>query len=159
MWKLKGRARAKRHGLARQASYQKHFKRCCTAATQADLLCSGLSSSKNRQVRKSYTTNTMSFFLRIQKKKIQQLSLLGYGNTTCFCVFFAFFPCIFFSSKSHLDLYKIRSGEKCSTEKKLRWKEDTGWDTLQINHTTPSYSAPPPPSLAHTRSHAHICPS
>lgn len=96
MWKLKGRARAKRHGLARQASYQKHFKRCCTAATQADLLCSGLSSSKNRQVRKSYTTNTMSFFLRIQKKKIQQLSLLGYGNTTCFCVFFAFFPCIFF---------------------------------------------------------------
>lgn len=131
-----------------------------TATTQADLLCSGLSSSKNRQVRKSYTTNTMSFFLRIQKKKkIQQLSLLGYGNTTCFCVFFLRFSPAFFSSKSHLDLYKIRSGEKCSTEKKRRWKEDTGWDTLQINHTAPSYSAPPPPSLAHTHSHAHICPS
>lgn len=63
----------------------------------------------------------MSFFLRIQKK-IQQLSLLGYGNTTCFCLF-CVFPLHFFSSKSHLNLYKIRSGEKCSTEKKRRWRK------------------------------------
>lgn len=63
----------------------------------------------------------MSFFLRIQKK-IQQLSLLGYGNTTCFCLFLRF-SSAFFSSKSHLNLYKIRSGEKCSTEKKRRWRK------------------------------------
>lgn len=91
-----------------------------TRQTHIHLLCSGLSSSKNRQVRKSYTTNTMSFFLRIQKEQNPTVEPTWVRKHHLFLsLFFCIFPpCIFFYSKSRLDLYKIRSGEKMPHRKK-----------------------------------------
>lgn len=99
-------------------------------------------------------------FLEYKRKKSNSWAYLGTETPPVLYLFFCVFPLhFFFTSKSHLDLYKIRSGEKCHTETKCKWKEDLGWDTLQINHRASSYSAPPPHSLAHTCSHSHICPS
>lgn len=91
--------------------------------TRNHLLCSGLSSSKNRQVRKSYTTNTMSFFLRIQKEQnptVEPTWVRKHHLFFCLFFFFAFSPLHFFYSKSRLDLYKIRSGEKMPHRKKKK---------------------------------------
>lgn len=59
-------------------------------------------------------------FLEYKKNKIQQLSLLGYGNTTCFCLFFfAFFPpAFFFILKVVWICTRYGVEKKCRTEKK-----------------------------------------
>lgn len=106
--------------------YQVHLETIFAAALHCsgDRLASTFCVQVYRQVKTdkcakvTQQTQCLSF-LEYKKNKIQQLSLLGYGNTTCFCLFFfAFSPPAFFYSKSCLDLYKIRSGEKCRTEKK-----------------------------------------
>lgn len=93
--------------------------------TRIHLLCSGLSSSKNRQVRKSYTTNTMSFFLRIQKEQNPTVEPTWVRKHHLFLslFFFAFFPpAFFFILKVVWICTRYGVEKKCRTEKKMQMK-------------------------------------
>lgn len=119
-------ASASRPAFCARSTPGKHLGHCTTCS--GDRLATTFCVQVYRQVKTdkcakvTQQTQCLSF-LEYKKNKIQQLSLLGYGNTTCFFVsffFFAFSPLHFFYSKSRLDLYKIRSGEKMPHRKKKK---------------------------------------
>lgn len=120
-------ASASRPAFCAQSTPGKHLGHCTTCS--GDRLATTFCVQVYRQVKTdkcakvTQQTQCLSF-LEYKKNKIQQLSLLGYGNTTCFFVSFFFFlhfpPCIFFILKVVWICTRYGVEKKCRTEKKKK---------------------------------------